>query len=707
VTVQALQATFHFFVFSSMCLKSANMLLATGIFLVVAASAKQGTDQMTLGVLESGSVVSVPEAATRKLVRRQSKKAAAQRTETDSEVVDHIAIAGGDFSLAKEEVEHHVEHKYDWIGSAAYCLQSRRRSSYQHKECNSGDPINHHDYDDGTMMSGSKCFGSCNHPNMETYSGEGTSMFSRACNCKPGFQQGPDDDHGSEGICIPCGCMNIVNESGFLVDICPMTYPNGWLKSAVALKDDVILPTLALMEEKIEWIKDHTTQKVTEIKNSLVNATTAAITAIKAFVGSSLLDLHRIHSEEVANFKYEDDGVWDSIKDAFDQIKGALVAASNTAAVSIMEGAKAAFLAAKAAAAALRSAAQALAKRILKDMKELKDMIKAKAKALLALAKEKLKEATEFLHDQWKKLKEMASGVLSLDNFNTQLSITNPSALNAELNSVEVDLDYVPDTEDGGGDHGGTDKINLGKVTIDHTIPFDAYGTTTVEVAAAVGSISIDIGDILDHGLMGFLADAASGVFKIRLDIKNVSLDVMTLPVDWILDLANIVLSRVTIPIDLPDDFKNKSRDAVDAFNYLTGQSVTTVEETTVTAVRTDLTDEGAKLTAAGDNEAELLENMVEDKEAEAVGAASNETTCATALAAAVENAAKEVPAGSGNQTGAASTIKEKLDAATAHLTEVAEQTATLAEEAGQALIAGVREVGETISGWWDSLTER
>ena len=140
-------------------------------------------------------------------------------------------------------------------------------------------------------------------------------------------------------------------------------------------------------------------------------------------------------------------------------------------------------------------------------------------------------------------------------------------------------------------------------VVIDHTIPFQKWGTTEIEVAPLLDSISLDINDILDHGLMGWLEDAATGTFKISVDVMDdleFQASVAGIPVPSA--LANVVLGvigRITIPIDLPDDFKEKCADAVGAYSYLTGQKLSIVVNETNAELDVCLTGEGNETAAA------------------------------------------------------------------------------------------------------------
>jgi hypothetical protein len=166
--------------------------------------------------------------------KRQVSKVTLTANETSEE---GIILSGEDFEVNEEEAE-----KSFGSGSSITklprpsCLWSRRRqSTYKKNSCNSG-----------VTMGGSECFVSCDWPNMSSK----WFSWSGGCKCSPGFQQGPEDGNGSEGICIPCGCMNIAKKDGYSLDLCPQRYPDGWWSKGMNVVDGTILPKFAEVKKK-------------------------------------------------------------------------------------------------------------------------------------------------------------------------------------------------------------------------------------------------------------------------------------------------------------------------------------------------------------------------------------------------------------------------------------------------------------------------
>jgi hypothetical protein len=326
---------------------------------------------------------------------------------------------------------------------------------------------------------------------------------------------------------------------------------------------------------------------------------------------------------ELLQVEPEDSWSWKQLWEKIEKAYESVAAAASQAVKDALEAAKKLWIAAKEKAAALARRAKMAASALKGKLDELGRLLQKRAQALVSGARQMVQEMKAGLQEKWEELKNWPAGLLKLENYNLALTVTNPTAMDAAIDNLTVDIDYTPvSLAKEGGIHGSDESLNFGKVIIDG-VPFKAYGASRVNLD---GAVALDFGAIANHGLMGFLEDAATGKLEIGFKIEKLKLDFMRIDIDWVTEAVRRIFHffwpRVQIPIDLPDDFKDKAGDAVEAYNYFSWQNHETLEAGAKHNMSQKVNGEGHLLQQEADKVAEGMERDMEECEEQSFRAA-------------------------------------------------------------------------------------
>eukprot|EP00929_Paragymnodinium_shiwhaense_P112119 TRINITY_DN80374_c0_g1_i1.p1 TRINITY_DN80374_c0_g1~~TRINITY_DN80374_c0_g1_i1.p1 ORF type:complete len:1010 (-),score=237.22 TRINITY_DN80374_c0_g1_i1:47-3076(-) len=497
-------------------------------------------------------------------------------------------------------------------------IWSRRRSVHQPGKCNTGGE-----------MGGSETFLSCLHPNMKS---GGRRRWFGHCKCLDGYQQGPDDDFGSQGICVKCGCKELYidrNSSfkGYRVDLCPedgggsggkMTN-TGWY-----LIDNLLVPTVQTVASGIWYISETFAGAVVGFGNWVTGNVDSGKEEIKQIGNEALIQARAGHAQVMLQYKggaLRRRGVWEWLVNKWNAIKDAIHGHLK----EVISAAKVIWDTAVEHASAAWEAAKWLKDHVAQQVSSIIERRGNITASILAYGRQKLEEMKVWGHEQYLKLSNM-SGNFQMNDVKMQLAVTNPTQAATALGDSETKLTYQTE-------HGQ-------KMTAICRVPSDAERNLTPQGQTGFEcSSNFDTEPISSNKdkLTDFLGDAAKGSLGLEVEAEKVQFGGQT--VEWTVQTSQLQTKQATwselhshekkvqhITMDLPEDFVKKAADAIAGLAKLKE----TPEESLDSKLEEDLEKERVKgedlIQQAADAEIQMLNDEVaaaenaareEDKKAE------------------------------------------------------------------------------------------